>query len=75
MKQTRLSLTLSTAFLVLGSVLLYQGSNPDFVSKADTVSDFSFDISGLFVIAGIILILFAALIAFIQYLKTTKKEK
>jgi ribose/xylose/arabinose/galactoside ABC-type transport system permease subunit len=75
MKQTGLSVTLSTIFLVSGVVLLYQSSSSDFISKADTVNSFSFNVSSLLIITGIILILLAAVITYVQYLKTTKREK
>jgi len=75
MKQTGFSISLSVLFLVVGTVLFYQSSNPTFISNADTVLGGAINVSKWLIILGTILILLAIAVALIQYLITTKKGK
>ena len=75
MKQSAFSISLSIFFLVLGVVSLFQGSNPKFISSADTVANATFDVSKLLIISGIVLIVLSAATAYIQYLIMVKKGK
>lgn len=75
MKQTAFSVSISVFCLVLGIVSLYQASNPAFISSANTVTNSTFNVSNLLIIAGIILIILSGIVAYIQYLIMTKRGK
>ena len=75
MKQTALSISLSIFFLVSGVVSLYQGSNPAFISNADSIVKPTFDLSVLLIVIGSIQILLSGIIVYIQYHIMKKRGK